>query len=251
MSAAPRITNAFVLAAGMGTRMRPLTNTMPKPLVRLAGRPLLDHVLDRLQEAGCSRAVVNVHHFADQIEKHLAARTSPRITISDERDTLLDTGGGAVRALPKLGDDPFIIHNSDSVWIEGMGGNIGRLVAAWDDNTMDALLLLAPSATSIGYDGVGDFSMDADGRLLRQSGARVAPFVFAGVSITSPRLFANAPSGPFSLNVLWNRAIEKQRLFGLRLEGIWMHVGTPAAITEAEQAIANSNLTGAPSDASA
>lgn len=248
MSPVPRITTAFVLAAGIGTRMRPLTDTMPKPLVKLAGKPLIDHALDRLEAAGCTRAVVNVHHFADQIERHLAARTRPDITISDERDVLLETGGGALRALPLLGGSPFIIHNSDSVWIEGMGSNIARLIGNWDDAAMDALLLLAPSASSLGYDGQGDFHMDADGRLSRRTTARVAPFVFAGVSIASPRLFRNAPSGAFSLNVLWNRAMEQGRLFGLRLEGIWMHVGTPAAVAEAESAIANSGMTGAGAD---
>ncbi len=237
MTSAKRPTSAFVLAAGKGERMRPLTNTIPKPLVPLGGKPLIDHVLDRLAAAGIKRAVVNVHYLADKIEKHLASRTAPKINFSDERDALLDTGGGALHALPKIGKGPFVIHNSDSVWIEGLGSNLDRLLDAWDEETMDSLMLLAPLAASIGYDGLGDFQMDATGRLTRQSGPRLAPFVFAGVSIAHPRLFDDAPKGPFSLNKLWNRAIDKGRLFGLRLEGIWMHVGTPEALAEAEMAL--------------
>jgi N-acetyl-alpha-D-muramate 1-phosphate uridylyltransferase len=244
MSSAKRIASAFVLAAGKGERMRPLTQFLPKPLVRLAGKPLIDHVLDRLAAAGITRAVVNVHYLAEQIEKHLASRKVPKITISDERDALLDTGGGVLRALPKLGRGPFVIHNSDSVWIEGMGSNLERLIDAWDDATMDSLMLVAPVATSIGYDGPGDFQMDANGKLTRQTGARVSPFVFAGVSIAHPRLFEGAPQGVFSLNRLWDRAIAKGRLFGVRLEGVWMHVGTPDAIAEAEAAILQSPASG-------
>ena len=237
MTSAKRPTSAFVLAAGKGERMRPLTNTIPKPLVPLAHKPLIDHVLDRLASAGIKRAVVNIHYHADKLEKHLAHRTAPKIILSNERDELLDTGGGALRALPKLGAEPFVIHNSDSVWIEGLGSNLERLLDAWDEKEMDSLMLVAPLAASIGYDGLGDFQMDPTGRLTRQSGPRLAPFVFAGVSIAHPRLFDNAPKGPFSLNKLWDRAIEKGRLYGLRLEGIWMHVGTPEALKEAETAL--------------
>jgi len=237
MTSAKRPSSAFVLAAGKGERMRPLTNTLPKPLVPLGGRPLIDHVLDRLAAAGIKRAVVNVHYLADKIEKHLAHRSTPKIIISDERDKLLDTGGGALRALPKLGDNPFIIHNSDSVWIEGLGSNLDRLLNAFDANQMDSLMLVAPLAASIGYEGLGDFQMDATGHLTRQTGPRLAPFVFAGVSIAHPRLFENAPKGAFSLNKLWDRAIDNGRLYGLRLEGIWMHVGTPDALAEAEAAL--------------
>jgi N-acetyl-alpha-D-muramate 1-phosphate uridylyltransferase len=237
MTSAKRPTSAFVLAAGKGERMRPLTNTIPKPLVPLAHKPLIDHVLDRLASAGIKRAVVNIHYLADKLEKHLAHRTAPKIILSNERDELLDTGGGALRALPKLGAEPFVIHNSDSVWIEGLGSNLERLLDAWDEKEMDSLMLVAPLAASIGYDGLGDFQMDPTGRLTRQSGPRLAPFVFAGVSIAHPRLFDNAPKGPFSLNKLWDRAIEKGRLYGLRLEGIWMHVGTPEALKEAETAL--------------
>lgn len=244
MSSAKRPTSAFVLAAGKGERMRPLTQSVPKPLVPLAGKPLIDHVLDRISAAGISHAVVNVHFLADQIERHLANRKAPKITISDERDALLDTGGGVVRALPKLGKNAFLIHNSDSVWIEGLGSNLDRLMDAWDDDAMDSLMLVAPIATSIGYDGPGDFQMDSTGRLTRQTGPRISPFVFAGASIAHPRLFDDAPKGSFSLNRLWDRAIDKGRLYGVRLEGTWMHVGTPAALHEAEAAIAESLTTG-------
>jgi MurNAc alpha-1-phosphate uridylyltransferase len=224
--------------------MRPLTSARPKPLIPVAGKPLIDHVLNRLADARIGQAIVNVHYLADQIEEHLAGRKSPKISISDERDALLDTGGGVVRALRKLGPDPFLIHNSDSIWIEGMGSNLDQLIRGWDDATMDSLMLLAPGATSIGYDGSGDFQMDPAGRLTRQSGARLAPFVFTGVSIAHPRLFEGAPKGPFSLNRVWNRAIDAGRLHGLRLEGIWMHVGTPDAIGEAEKAISESMKVG-------
>lgn len=230
-----KVTTAMVLAAGLGTRMRPLTDTLPKPLVPLKGKPLIDHVLDRLAAGGISRAVVNVHHFADRIEAHLAGRTRPAIAISDERGELLDTGGGVVKALPLLGRAPFLIHNSDSVWIEGVGSNIARLIAAFDPDRMDSLMLLALGATSLGYDGHGDFVMASDGMLERRGERREAPFAFTGVSIAHPRLFADAPKGRFSLNVLWDRAIQRQRLFGLRLDGVWMHVGTPQAIEDAER----------------
>jgi MurNAc alpha-1-phosphate uridylyltransferase len=215
--------------------MRPLTDVVPKPLVRLKSKPLIDHVLDRLAAGGIKRAVVNVHYLPDLIEAHLASRTNPAIIISDERDALLDTGGGVVRALPLLGDAPFLIHNSDSVWIEGVGSNIARLIQAFDPDRMDSLMLLALGATSLGYDGHGDFAMDADGVLSRRGERREAPFVFTGVSIAHPRLFEDAPKGAFSLNTLWDRAIDRGRLFGLRLEGAWMHVGTPQSVEEAER----------------
>lgn len=229
------LTTAMVLAAGLGTRMRPLTDAMPKPLVPFLGKPLIDHVLDRLSESGIARAVVNVHYMADRIEAHLKGRTSPAIAISDERDTLLDTGGGVVRALPLLGDTPFLIHNSDSVWVEGVGSNIRRLVAAFDPERMDGLLLLALGAESLGYDGHGDFVMGPDGSLARRGERRESPFVFAGVSVAHPRLFDDAPEGAFSLNRLWDRAMARGRLFGLRLEGTWMHIGTPEAVADAER----------------
>jgi MurNAc alpha-1-phosphate uridylyltransferase len=229
------VKTAMVLAAGFGTRMRPLTDAVPKPLVRLRGRALIDHVLDRLVAAGIGQAVVNVHHHADKLEAHLAGRKKPAIAISDERATLLDTGGGVVKALPMLGPGPFLVHNSDSVWIEGVGSNLARLMRAWDGERMDSLMLLAIGATSLGYDGHGDFVMEADGLLARRAEQRQAPFVFTGVSIAHPRLFQDAPQGRFSLNMLWDRAIDRGRLYGLRLDGLWMHVGTPEALAEAER----------------
>ena len=227
----------MVLGAGLGTRMRPLTDLIPKPLVRVKGLPLIDHVLDRIAEAGIGKAVVNTHYMADKIAAHLAKRTAPRVVISDERDALLDTGGGVVRALPQLGAGAFLVHNSDSTWIEGIGGNIERLCAAWDEERMDFLLLVALASNSVGYDGRGDFQMAADGQLVRRREREMAPFAFTGVSIAHPRAFKNAPNGAFSLNVLWNRAIEQRRLFGFRLDGIWMHIGTPDAVNAAERRI--------------
>jgi len=241
-SAQWRPQSGMVLAAGQGLRMRPLTDKTPKPLVRLKSRALIDHVLDRLAAAGVKRAVVNVHYLADQLETHLAKRTAPKIVISDERGLLLDTGGGIVHALPKLGAGPFLIHNSDSVWIEGVGSNLERLFAAWDSDRMDALMLLASAATSLGYEGQGDFSMATDGRLVRRGERQMAPFVFTGVSIAHPRMFKGAPQGPFSLNAPWDAAIEKGRLFGIRLDGLWMHVGTPEALKEAERWIESEDV---------
>ena len=230
----------MVLAAGRGERMRPLTETRPKPLISVAGKPLLDHVLDRLASAGVALAVVNVHYLADQIEAHLAGRTSPRIVVSDEREELLDTGGGVAKALPTLGPAPFFHINSDSIWIDGVTPNLARLAETFDPAAMDALLLLAPSADSIGYAGRGDFVMTPDRLLRRRAEREVAPFVYAGAAILRPELFAGAPRGPFSLTRLFDRAAEAGRLQGLRLEGVWMHVGTPDAIAKAEAAIAAS-----------
>lgn len=227
---------AFVLAAGLGTRMRHLTASVPKPMVPLKGIALIDRVLDRIATEDIATAVVNVHYLADVLEAHLARRKkAPRIVISNERERLLDTGGGVIHAWPQLCAGPILIHNSDSVWIEGTGRNLDRLCRGFEADRMDALLLLAPTSSSLGYDGEGDFEMDADGHLMRRRRSHVAPFVFAGVSIAHPRLFDGAPAGAFSLNRLWDRAIERQRLFGVRLEGTWMHVGTPEAVTEAER----------------
>ncbi len=228
------IDTAMILGAGLGTRMRALTDLVPKPLVRLNGKALIDHALDRLEAAGITRVVVNVHYLADKLEAHLKGRTSPEIVISDERGRLLDTGGGVVHALPLLGDNPFIIHNADTVWIEGIGGSLSRMIAAWDGERMDSLMLLALSSSSVGYDGHGDFNMDSAGVLTRRTERRETPFVFAGVSIAHPRMFADAPKGAFSLNKVWDRAIADKRLYGTRLDGVWMHVGTPEALAEAE-----------------
>jgi MurNAc alpha-1-phosphate uridylyltransferase len=227
---------AMVLAAGYGERMRPLTDTMPKPLVPLLGRALVDHVLDRLAAAGVETAVVNVHYLPEQIEAHTRARTdrAPKTVISDERDLLLDTGGGTAKALSLLGDGPFFIHNSDSVWSEGATPALPHMLRLWDPTRMDCLLLLAPLSTSIGYHARGDFDMAADGRLSRRGERQVVPFAFAGVSLCTAALFEDTPQGPFSLNVLWDRALAKERLYGVRLDGRWMHVGTPKALEEAE-----------------
>lgn len=229
---------AMVLAAGYGERMRPLTESMPKPLIPLMGRTLIDHVLDRLAVAGVETAVVNVHYLPEQIEAHVAARTgrAPKTVISDERDLLLDTGGGATKALAHLGEGPFFIHNSDSVWAEGATPALPHMQHVWDAQCMDCLLLLAPLSTSIGYSARGDFDMAADGRLSRRGERQVVPFAFAGVSLCTASLFEQAPDGPFSLNVLWDRALAKGRLYGMPLDGRWMHVGTPEALIEAEAA---------------
>lgn len=225
----------MVLAAGLGARMRPLTSAVPKPLVPLDGKALIDHVLDRLALAGVKRAVVNVHHMADQIEVHLAGRTSPAIEISDERDALLDTGGGVLRALPRLGNSPFYIHNSDCVWIEGAKSCLEQMAQIWNPDVMDTLLLLAPVTNARGYAGRGDFNLAADGKLSRPPAGKETPFVFTGVSLAHKRLFAGAPEGKFSLNILWDRAIGAGRVHGLRHEGVWMHVGTPDAVRQAEE----------------
>ena len=228
---------AMVLAAGLGTRMRPHDNHTPKPLVQVGGKALIDYGLDRLADAGVVRAVVNVHYLADALERHLAGRMRPQIVISDERAELLDTGGGIARALALLGDAPFFLVNSDTVWLDGVRSNLVRLADAFDPAAMDALLLLAPTASSIGYGGRGDFSMLADGRLRRRGEKEVVPFVYAGAAILAPSLFAEAPAGPFPLTLLFDRAIARGRLFGLRLEGVWMHVGTPEAVAAAEAAL--------------
>jgi MurNAc alpha-1-phosphate uridylyltransferase len=228
---------AMVLAAGMGQRMRPLTERLPKPLVTVGGRPLIDHVLDRLADAGVSTAVVNLHHFADQLEDHLRNRRRPRIQLSDERELLLETGGGIVKALPMLGDQPFFLVNSDTIWAEGPRPNLDSLAAHFDPLRMDGLLLLAPTATSIGYEGRGDYAMTPAGLLHRRGEREVVPFVYAGAAILSPALFHGAPAGPFSLVRLFDRAEQAGRLAGLRLDGTWMHVGTPDAVAKAEAAI--------------
>jgi N-acetyl-alpha-D-muramate 1-phosphate uridylyltransferase len=238
MPVSPRM--AMVLAAGLGQRMRPLTDKKPKPLVEVAGKPLIDHVLDRLCAAGVEHAVVNVHYRAEQIMEHVASRTRPQLTISDERGVLLGTGGGVVKALPQLGREPFFHMNSDTIWIEGPSPNLNRLAQAYDTASMDALLLLAPTTGSIGYSGRGDFLISADGRLQARGEREIAPFVYAGAAILSPALFQNAPDGEFPLTLLFKRAQEQGRLHGLRLEGLWMHVGTPEAVLEAEQAIRDS-----------
>ena len=226
---------AMVLAAGLGTRMRLLTERRPKPLLEVGGKALIDHVLDRLADAGVERAVVNVHHFAEQIERHLAARTKPHIVISDERGLLLGTGGGVAKALPALGEAPFFHINSDTIWIDGVKPNLTRLAEAFDPTAMDALLLLAPTIGSIGYAGRGDFVMAPDGRLRRRGEREVAPFVYAGAAILTPALFAGAPAGEFPLTDLFERAAHAGRLHGLRLEGLWMYSWTCPAQATSQQ----------------
>jgi MurNAc alpha-1-phosphate uridylyltransferase len=227
---------AMVLAAGKGERMRPLTLRTPKPLVQLAGKPLIDHVLNRLAQAGVKTAIVNVHYLPDQLEAHVLNRQGkpPKILVSDERGVLLDTGGGAKKALPLLGGGPFFIHNADSVWSEGAAPALPRMLRLWNPAAMDCLLLLAPVATSIGYAAKGDFTMGPDGRLTRRGEGEIVPFAFAGVSLCDKRLFTDAPDGRFSLNILWDEALSKGRLYGVRLDGRWMHVGTPESLAEAE-----------------
>jgi N-acetyl-alpha-D-muramate 1-phosphate uridylyltransferase len=230
---------AIVLAAGLGTRMRPYNGHVPKPLVAIGGKSLIDYALDRLAEAGVERAVVNVHHLADAVEQHLAKRQHPpQIAISDERAELLGTGGGIAKALAQLGDAPFFLINSDTVWLDGVKPNIARLAEAFDPGAMDALLLLAPTTDSVGYAGRGDFAMLPDGRLRQRGEGEVVPFVYAGAAILAPALFAGAPAGAFPLTLLFDRAAGKGRLFGLRLEGVWMHVGTPEAVAAAEATLA-------------
>jgi MurNAc alpha-1-phosphate uridylyltransferase len=229
----------MVLAAGLGTRMRPAANGLPKPLVPLGGRALIDHVLDRIAEAGVPRAVVNVHYCADQVVAHMAGRKRPEIVISDETDLILDTGGGVTKALPHLGEQAFLVHNSDSVWIEQGSPNLARLFVCWDDHAMDCLMLLAPVETSLGYTGKGDFSLTAAGEIVRRGTAGHADYVFTGVSLMHPRSFADSPSGAFSLNLLWDRAIAAHRIYGLTLDGVWMHVGDPIALDQAEKRLAS------------
>ena len=236
MGLAPGDMAAMVLAAGLGQRMRPVTDHRPKPLVEVGGRALVDHALDRLAEAGIRRAVVNVHYFPDMLEAHLAGRKEPAITISDERDVLLETGGGVKRALPHLGP-VFLAMNSDSLWAESGRPNVPALLRAWDADRMDALLLLAPS-DSLGYDGRGDFHLAPDGRLTRREPGGTAPHVYAGVSILRAADFADTPDDAFSLNLIFDRATEGGRLFGLVLDGEWLHVGTPEAIGAAEARLA-------------
>lgn len=228
---------AMVLAAGIGRRMRPLTDDRPKPLVEVLGKPLIDYNLDRLAAAGVERAVVNLHHFADRLEAHLRARSRPAIVLSNERDQLLDTGGGIVRALPLLGAAPFFLVNSDSLWLEHDAGNLARLARGFDHGKMDALLLLASSSSTVGYDGHGDYTITKDGLLHRRDAGATAAFVYAGGALIAPSLFRDAPGGAFSLLRLFDRAERERRLYGIALEGLFLHVGTPAAIQSAEQAI--------------
>lgn len=237
---AARPRGAMVLAAGLGKRMRPLTVTTPKPLIEVRGRALIDYALDRLYRAGIGKVVVNVHHLAELVQVHVARRANPAVEFSDESDRLLDTGGGIARALPQFGDQPFYLLNSDSFWIEGVSPNLDLLADSWREDAMDSLVLVCPTVQAIGYSGRGDFLLDPAGRVRWRPERDVAPFVYAGAAILHPRLFDDCPPGPFSLNVLFAKAIEAGRLFGVRLDGVWFHVGTPGAIAIAELTIADS-----------
>jgi MurNAc alpha-1-phosphate uridylyltransferase len=227
---------AMVLAAGLGKRMRPLTATQPKPMVRVAGKALIDHALDRLDEAGVARAVVNVHYLADALEAHVKARAAPQVTVSDERALLLETGGGMIKALPHL-PDPFFALNADNIWLDGPSNAFAELSRRWNPDQMDALLLLVPHVRAANFNGPGDFYMDPLGKLSRRRDGRIAPFIYTGIQLVSHRLLRDAPQGPFSTNILWNRAIAEGRLYGLSFSGLWFEVGTPEAIRPTEEAL--------------
>ncbi|WP_404481626.1 nucleotidyltransferase family protein [Novosphingobium sp. BL-52-GroH] len=226
---------AMILAAGLGKRMRPLTATQPKPLVRVAGKSLIDHALDKLGSAGVGKAVVNTHYMADALEGHLKVRkTAPQVTVSDERDQLLETGGGMVRAAPLL-PEPFFCLNSDNIWLDGPTDVFAELSQGWDPERMDALLLMVPHTRALNYRGEGDFHLDPNGRVTRRRAGRVAPFIYTGIQLVSHRLLRDAPQGPFSTNLLWSRAIEEGRLYGISHMGLWFEVGEPSAIKPTEE----------------
>ena len=236
----PPIETAMVMAAGLGKRMRPLTASRPKPLVEVAGKPLLDHVFDRLRSAGIKRAVVNVHYLADALEAHLKRRVSDiEITVSDERSKLLETGGGLVKAAPMIDCDPFLAVNSDNYWVDGPADTLKLLASQWNRETMDALLLLVPLARAQNHNGIGDFHMDRTGRIRRRERSHVAPFVYTGVQMVSKRLLRDAPEGAFSTNIFWDRAMAEGRCFGAVHQGLWFDVGNPSAIKATERALEN------------
>src|SRR4051794_21333512 len=229
---------AMIMAAGLGKRMRPLTATRPKPLIEVGGKALLDHVLEKLRAAGVRKAVVNVHYLADALEAHLANRAHDlEVVISDERGLLLETGGGLVQAAPMIDSDPFLALNSDNLWVDGPADALKLLASHWDDAKMDTLLLLVPLARALNHKGMGDFHMSRTGRLRRRDRSRVAPFVFTGIQMLSKRLLRDAPEGPFSTNILWDRAIEEGRCFGAVHQGLWFDVGTPKSIELTETAL--------------
>jgi N-acetyl-alpha-D-muramate 1-phosphate uridylyltransferase len=242
MASSPMPKTAMVFAAGLGARMRPITDALPKPLVKVAGKALIDHCLDRFAEAGVERAIVNVHWLADQIEAHLASRVAPSVVISDERAQLLDQGGGIKHALPLLGEQPFFLCNTDAFWIEGPRSNLRRLADSFDPERMDAALLVASSAGAVGVDWPGDFSFEPDGRLAPREDRHVAPFVYTGVGIIKPQLFAGQQADIFRLAPYFFEAARTGRLYGQRLDGLWLHVGRPESIAEAERAIDRSTL---------
>jgi MurNAc alpha-1-phosphate uridylyltransferase len=227
---------AMVLAAGRGERMRPLTDHCPKPLLSLCGRPIIDRVLDALAAFGVAEVVVNLHHLGDQLRRHLESRRQPRVVFSEEAE-LLETGGGVKAALPLLGKAPFFVINGDVLWVDSVVPALARLAKHWDGARMDGLLLVHPTPTAFGYHGSGDFQLSQLGELRRRQEWQVAPFVYAGVQLVHPRLFKATPEGPFSCNLPWDRALEAERLYGLRHDGAWYHLGTPEALAEAEAAL--------------
>jgi MurNAc alpha-1-phosphate uridylyltransferase len=226
--------SAMVLAAGFGKRLRPYTDKVPKPLTKVLGVPMIDVVLDRLEAAGVERAVVNLHHLGEQIRAHLKDRKKPEIVFSQE-DEILETGGGIVKALPLLGDEPFFTVNAKIIWLNGKTDCLERMAQALDPDKMDALLLLHSTARAVGYDGMGDFLMDPTGRLKRRPERQVAPFLYAGIQLCHPRLFRDTPKGAFSANLVWDRALEEGRLYGIRHDGEWYHVSTPKHLEEVER----------------
>lgn len=226
-----RPSHAMILAAGLGQRMRPLTEHTPKPLLKVAGKRIIDYGLEKLVAAGVETAVVNKHYLPEQIEAWARGVPRPRVVVSDETDAVLETGGGIVRALPLLGDKPFYVMNSDCFWTEQGTPGLQRLAETWNDARMDCLLLLCHPSQTTGYDGHGDFAMDGDGRLSRNTADGL---VYIGGYLVHPRLFAGVAEGKFSMNALWNKAIAAGRLFGVRHAGHWLHVGTPDAIGQAE-----------------
>jgi MurNAc alpha-1-phosphate uridylyltransferase len=225
---------AMVLAAGLGLRLRPITNKTPKPLVKIAERTLLDHALDRLVAAGVERAVVNIHHLAGQVEQHLSNRKDLEIIISSEADDLLETGGGVKKALEHLGDEPFYISNADVLWLNGPTPALGRMAERWNDDEMDVLLMLHSTVEAYGYVGNGDFEAEPGGKLTRKREREVTPFLFTGVQIVHPSIFKDTPDGAFSLNVIYDKALEAERLFGVVHDGEWFHIGTPDGLAQAE-----------------
>jgi MurNAc alpha-1-phosphate uridylyltransferase len=239
-----KIHRAMIMAAGLGTRMRHLTQDLPKPMVTVRGKTLIDHAIDRLVAAGIDEIVVNLHYRAATLRDHLERRRDVRIGFSLETDELLGTGGGVVRALPHFKGEPFFVLNSDSIWVEGVHSALSQMIQEWDETRMDGLLLLAAMTTAMGYDGRGDFNLAPDGRLARVREQNSSPFAYPGVQIVHPRLFADPPAGAFSTNVMWDRAIAKGRLYGMRLEGVWIHVGTPEARDEAETFLAQMTAQG-------
>ncbi|WAC47383.1 nucleotidyltransferase family protein [Asticcacaulis sp. SL142] len=232
-------TTALILAAGLGTRMRPLTNDRSKALVEVGGKALIDHMIDRLIAAGVTRCVVNVHYFADRLEAHLRVRSDVEIVISDEREKLLETGGGLKKARPLLGDDPIFVANIDSVWIEDDdGAAMADMVARWDPERMDAILMLAQMQCSSGFDGAGDFILSDDGRIAFRGDAPSAPYNYMGVHISKPDIADHVADDAFSLSPIWREKAMAGRLFGCVMHGDWMHVGDPVARDVAEARLA-------------